>query len=425
MQNLVRSTGRQVWYLADPIEDNPNHDWGDYRQNYHSTLIASLLQPDVSQYEVMPWPERIFNGNYPSASDSKKRVPIPDAYATELQVVINALKDIKQSKVSWQSGSRGIGVMVSDSLMFQRGGPTNSDGEFGHFYGLAMPFVKRGMPVQPVQLENVTFPHYLDSLKVIVMSYEGMKPMSEVVHVAIATWVRRGGSLVFVDDDRDNFNGVREWWNSNGLHCHSPRENLFEKLGLNGFTGGKAKVAKGTVLWLKERPSSLSRRPDGGSFLADQIKSVSQKLPWKVSSSLVLRRGPYVIAAGMDESNSPSQTLTGDYVDLFDSELRVQTSIGLKPNSRHFLVNLKQINRTVIASAGQVTESTSTSSQWQGSIEGVGRTQGIILLRTKLQPTSASVDDKPLSVSDYDSTRHLLWLRMPLTASPQMISVRF
>ena len=45
MQNLVRATGRTVWYLNDPVEDNPNHDWADYRRNWESTLVASLLQP--------------------------------------------------------------------------------------------------------------------------------------------------------------------------------------------------------------------------------------------------------------------------------------------------------------------------------------------------------------------------------------------
>ena len=38
MQNLVRASGRRVWYLNDPIEDNPNHDWNDYRTNWESTL---------------------------------------------------------------------------------------------------------------------------------------------------------------------------------------------------------------------------------------------------------------------------------------------------------------------------------------------------------------------------------------------------
>ena len=54
MQNLVRATGRSVWYLNDPVEDNPRHDWTDYRGNWESTLVASLLQPDVWKYEVAP-----------------------------------------------------------------------------------------------------------------------------------------------------------------------------------------------------------------------------------------------------------------------------------------------------------------------------------------------------------------------------------
>jgi hypothetical protein len=31
--------------------------------------VASLLQPQVWRYEVMPWPERVWRGRYPSAAD--------------------------------------------------------------------------------------------------------------------------------------------------------------------------------------------------------------------------------------------------------------------------------------------------------------------------------------------------------------------
>ena len=34
MQELVRGTDRRMWFLHDPIEDNPNHTWADYKQNY-------------------------------------------------------------------------------------------------------------------------------------------------------------------------------------------------------------------------------------------------------------------------------------------------------------------------------------------------------------------------------------------------------
>ncbi len=76
MQNLVRASGRRVWYLNDPIEDNPNHSWKDYRRNWENTLTASLLQPEVSSFEIMPWPERIYNGQYP-VEDVPQQEQIP------------------------------------------------------------------------------------------------------------------------------------------------------------------------------------------------------------------------------------------------------------------------------------------------------------------------------------------------------------
>ncbi|MBM4025260.1 MAG: hypothetical protein FJ280_07620, partial [Planctomycetes bacterium] len=80
MQELVRGTNRRMWFLADPVEDNPRHDWDDYRVNYKATLIASLLQPHIWHYEICPWPSRIFLGKYPAGSPDAQ--PIPGAYAT-------------------------------------------------------------------------------------------------------------------------------------------------------------------------------------------------------------------------------------------------------------------------------------------------------------------------------------------------------
>jgi hypothetical protein len=59
MMNVVRGGGGTVWFLNDPVEDNPDHSWEDYRTNWESTLTASLLWPRVWRYEVMPWPERM------------------------------------------------------------------------------------------------------------------------------------------------------------------------------------------------------------------------------------------------------------------------------------------------------------------------------------------------------------------------------
>jgi hypothetical protein len=61
------------------------------------------------------------------------RKTIPPGYATELQTVMNALNDMKQERVKWDCATTGIGVVASDSLMFQRGEPTPSDPHLGNF----------------------------------------------------------------------------------------------------------------------------------------------------------------------------------------------------------------------------------------------------------------------------------------------------
>ncbi len=87
MQELVRNTNRRMWFLHDPIEDNPRYDWNDYRENYKATLIASLLHPHVWRYEICPWPDRVFRGRYPA--NSNDATPIPPEYATILCTVFN------------------------------------------------------------------------------------------------------------------------------------------------------------------------------------------------------------------------------------------------------------------------------------------------------------------------------------------------
>ena len=81
MQELVRGSTRRMWFLHDPVEDDPKHDWNDYRTNYIGTLVASLLQPEVSRYEVAPWPSRVFLGKFPDNSPAAQGIPAD--YATD------------------------------------------------------------------------------------------------------------------------------------------------------------------------------------------------------------------------------------------------------------------------------------------------------------------------------------------------------
>lgn len=433
MQNLVRSTGRTVWYLNDPIEDNPNHDWDDYQRNWESTLVASLLQPDVWQYEVAPWPERIFRGRYPRSAPRDERKSMPPAYATELQVVMNALNDLKQDRVKWDCGTTGIGQIISDSLMFQRGEPVTSDQHLSHVYGLALPLLKRGIPVAPVQLENVTLPGYLDGFRVLLLTYHGMKPLEPEVHTSLAAWVKAGGALIVCDDDSDPYNRVTDWWNSNGLKYETPRLHLFAQLGLAKVAATQTEwaVGKGRVKWLREDPARFAESASGDAKVAGVVKEAATglKLDWRETNYLLLERGPYIIAAGLDESISDApKTLSGSFVNLFDPELRVQDSIAIEPGKRYFLRDLKASRSNepqVLAAAGKALVTGRGDKSLTLAVEGVARTPSVVLLSAGDAPSAITLEGQPLTDFTHSATDRLVWIRFEQEARPRTLEIKF
>ncbi len=434
MQNLVRATGRRVWYLNDPIEDNPNHDWNDYQRNWESTLVASLFQPQIADYEIAPWPERIFNGRFPRSAPREDRRPIPPAYATELQTVMNTLNDMDQKQIEWDCGTRGIGLLASDSLMFERGDPTPSDPHLSQIYGLAMPLLKRGLPVTPVQLENVTAPDYLQGFQVLLLTYQGMKPLGPEYHTSLAKCVKQGGVLVVCDDDSDPYNQVREWWNTGANHYATPREHLFEQLEFkpsasNPSTPAEWNYGRGKVIWSRQNPAQLAASLKGDEEVVELVKRAAKaaKLNWRETNYLLLRRGPYVIASGLDESIAGEpKVLSGKFVNLFDPELRTQTTIQLEPGKRFFLRDLNAAaNRKpqLLASAGRSLVTAQDDNTISLAVEGVANTPGIILMQSPRAPKAVTLDAQPIETFEYSSAEQLLRIHFTNQARPVKVSV--
>jgi len=117
MLSMTAPTHRKMFFLTDPIED-ARRTWDYYKRNYQATFSAQLMYPSVDNYEVMPWPNRIYLGKFKvEGFDSPQ--PIAPQYATQMQVMVNTLNDIPLS-TNTVKGSRGIGVLLSNSMMFQR-----------------------------------------------------------------------------------------------------------------------------------------------------------------------------------------------------------------------------------------------------------------------------------------------------------------
>jgi hypothetical protein len=216
LYNLARGTGKRMWFLMDPLEDNLERSMEDYHINYEKTLIASLMYPEIDSYEVMPWPTRIFGR-------------VPDSYATLITTVVNALGDVhNQTSASFDTGTRGIATFVADSMGWQRAWPGNKS--FDGFYGMTLPLVMRGIPIQIAQLERVVQPGYLKPYKVLLVSYDLLKPMNPKINQALADWVKRGGVMVFFGGS-DAYNAVPEWWRKAGFA--SPQADLYARLGVS------------------------------------------------------------------------------------------------------------------------------------------------------------------------------------------------
>lgn len=435
MQNLVRSTGRTVWYLNDPIEDDPRHDWEDYRRNWESTLVASLFQPEVWRFEVAPWPERIFEGKYPRGSSDPQA--IPSAYAAELQIVMNALHDMNQSEIEWDCGTPNTGFVVSDSLMFQRGDPSPSDAHMSHVYGMALPLLKRGSPVTPVQLENLRSASDLKGIRLLFLTYTGMKPLTPEVHRPLVDWMRQGGGLIIVDDDRDPFNNVREWWNSGAMRYATPREHLVDECKFTSeqrdavARGETVRLDKGWLRWWRVNPAELAASKDGDEQVRDAAHAMADRvgLSWRETAHLVLRRGPYLIAAGLDERIAGAPwSCRGHFVNLFDPELRVRDKVQVGPGSRWFLMDLEKANKGgpgFIASSCKSLVVKFDEGAAQLWVEGVARTPGLVLLRVPRAPAAVTLSGKALGTEALSYESGLLWIRFENESAPRKLEVRF
>ena len=372
MVSMTAPTKRKLYFLTDPIEDRQKH-WLDYKLNYQATFTAKLLYPMVADYEVMPWPERIYTRPYKLAN-SDERVLIPKYYSTQMQVMVNALNHMPLSS-NRISGSKGIGVLMSNSLMFQRF-PTHNgfeDPQFSNFYGQTFPLLKLGVPVETVHMENLSYAATLQDIKVLVVSYSNMKPLSAQIHQQLTDWVKKGGVLIYCGMDDDPYQTVMEWWNTKENHFAAPSEHLFKLLNIKPGSGEKFKVGKGAVYVIRNNPKEFVMQTNASSHFVDVMKEAYEKdakagqLTYK--NSFYVERGPYDIVAVMDESvNSDPYTINGPVIDLFDPQLPALTKKTITPGQQALLYNVNRVANKkqpqVVASASRIYEEVVTPSSY-------------------------------------------------------------
>ena len=402
MASMTAPTGRTLWFLTDPIEDGVR-DWEDYKRNYQATFTAQLMYPQIDQYEIMPWPSRIYEKLYPVSAGSSEKSRIPADFASMMQVMTNALQQMpKESEFLPR-----YAVLMSNSLMFQNDDPYLSD-----FFGLALPLLKNGHRVGMVHMENLGYKKALKGVGVLLMTYSNMKPMDPAAHKYLADWVRGGGKLLYCGTDTDPFQSVQEWWNTGENHYAAPSDHLFELMGLEaGVTEGRYSYGKGQVYILRQDPKDFVLSDGGETSLLEAMKSLVGVLN---PHALEVERGPYRIYAVMDERDAGPMYAEGCLVDLYDPTLPVYSSRELPLGTQALFYDVEKAGKApcILAAASRAYEEKKGRHSFSYVCKGPAETWNVTRILLPAPPTQVLVNGEAF-LADWDEFSKTIFLRFP------------
>jgi hypothetical protein len=338
--NLVADSDLRLYLLADPVEDDPSYKWDEYDKWYKECLAAKLMFPMVNTYEIMPWPDRIFMPGHSIGGGT----PGPGRYRTMLMSAITALQDVPVgTRSDLEGGSKGIGMLVGDSAMWQKSkGPVQDP-----FMGLLMPLLKEGIPVSSVPVERSADDKYMKNFRLLMLSYEAWKPELKEYHDNLVRWVRAGGTLI-VFDTKDAYDDIDMFWKQQGFA--TPQAHLLSEFGIAyGFMGDNVKegllsyyhksVGRGHVVVSKLPPKTFVDNVVAELKYVPLVRSCFGKYVGENLDGpkyLVARRGDFVIAHTFDTSRS----IEGTFIDIFDDNLPIVKDPYLRRNTSEILFDV-------------------------------------------------------------------------------------
>jgi carbohydrate binding protein with CBM11 domain len=435
--NLFQGTDKGLWFLHDPASDIiswERRSWNDYQRWYEGTLLASLFFPEIDTFEVLPWPERIFmwkdlNGEL-----------APMAYRMEILSAIRALEDMhNQTSIAWDCGTTGIAIPIADSMGWQYNPHTNT---LDSFFGIALPLFNAGIPIQTIPLERTIETGYIDQYKVLLLSYDMFKPLKADYNIAIAKWVKRGGTLIFFGGT-DAYNDLDEWWTQAGFS--SPQEHLLSLLNIdvsimplttrngsavsvqsdntflpenltvpteslltiydakkstplytvnNKCVAFEARAGAGNVFVFGISPNTFSLSKELNTAMQNIVRYACEKsenTTWHAPGYLRLDRGKYTIAWAAEKT----LVLDGKYIDILDPAFPLIENPVLTPGQGGLFVSLAKANTAgYIHSNSQITPVEQTDTELVFKTAGPSGTLGVTLVNTaSSRPTNVTIQN--------------------------------
>lgn len=397
--------------------------WHERKHILHAQFVAALFYPECARYEWQTPVEQIFRASARGAAvasmnggENTARAALNEA-ALQTLVLQNVLARLPQEAPQLEAGERGVGVLVSDALTLQRTAPEANERELSSFFGIALPLLKHGIPVQPLLLENLSRSGYLTGYKTLFLSYRALKPQQPKWHERLATWVKTGGTLIFIDDDKDAFNRAPGWWREPSYNFARPAEHLFQTLGLNnGANPGRNKAGMGSLVYINANPAQYAFSAAGpDSVMALLAAAMPHGRQAKQQNYFKLQRGSYVAAVAFNESaNSAALALSGDWLDLLEPNLPRIAEKTIAPGNVALLFDLSRRDSThaqVLATSAHITEEQFEATRYSVTAHGPAQQlmRMVVAVPFAHTPVVATHGESAIALQT-KFENHLLWL---------------
>ncbi|MBR3844179.1 MAG: hypothetical protein IKM39_01585 [Clostridia bacterium] len=206
-----------LYLLQDPASDNPTLTQPEKEERWKKTVVASMMQDDsvVSQFTI--WPQRAFS----AASRDYRSIQLN---------VYKMYYEMATLKGNIYAGSSGIGFGLSDTASWCIGENHQVTAKnLATIFGVSMQLIEDCILPDIIALDMLTDVKQLSHMRVLLVSYDAMKPLNEQIQQVLADWVKQGGRLLVVGCDDDYTHMEDAWWTKKGT---TPAEDLLDRLGV-------------------------------------------------------------------------------------------------------------------------------------------------------------------------------------------------
>jgi hypothetical protein len=186
------------------------------------------------------------------------------------------------------------------------------------------------------------------------------------------------------------------------------------------------------VLSERVSPAALTHSSNGAETLLGYVRQAAAAIHfrWSESNALVLRRGPYIVASGLDDTAPGAKTrvLRGNFVNLFDANLPIVHNVELKPDARLLLVDLNRMRSAgaqVVAASCRISNESADGNGLAFDADGIANTQAVVRIKTGRKPGKILIDGKEAPPGSYETAPGTLLLRFPNSVDPVRVTIGF